>query len=162
MALSQLFRDVLLSSNLKLPYLFLKIVHFISLNMWYVSYFLLWIKYGFEICKSLYPVFVLYFTQRPNFLGIGVVITNSTKSLKLLAMCAVCVCRGTSWLPHLSMRGLVELRARMLRMCCSKESSANPRRGELAKSIPDWEQSRGGEGGRMEFLKTYTRVCTNT
>ncbi|KAG7217621.1 hypothetical protein INR49_021309 [Caranx melampygus] len=55
--------------------------------------------------------------------------------------------------PALSTRGLVELRARMLRMCCSKESLASPRRGELPEPGPGWEQSRGGDGGRIELSR---------
>lgn len=58
---------------------------------------------------------------------------------------------------YLSINGLVELRARMLRICCSKESSANPRRGELPDPTPGWEQSNGGDGGRIELLHRHSK-----
>ncbi len=45
MALSQLFWDVLMPWNLKSTYFSLKIIHFLSLNIWYVIYVLFWIKY---------------------------------------------------------------------------------------------------------------------
>ena len=61
-----IFWDVLLPSNSKLPYFFLKSVQFLSLNIWYVFYVLFWIKYGFMR-------FANHFTKRPNFFGIGLV-----------------------------------------------------------------------------------------
>ncbi len=45
MALSQLFWDVLMPWNLKSTYFSLKIIHFLSLNIWYVIYVVFWIKY---------------------------------------------------------------------------------------------------------------------
>ncbi len=45
MALSQLFWDVLMSWNLKSTYFSLKMIHFLSLNIWYVIYVVFWIKY---------------------------------------------------------------------------------------------------------------------
>ncbi len=45
MALSQLFWDVLMPWNLKSTYFSLKMIHFISLNIWYVIYVVFWIKY---------------------------------------------------------------------------------------------------------------------
>lgn len=56
---------------------------------------------------------------------------------------------------YLSMSGLVELRASMFRMCCSNESWASPRSGELTdpSSAATREHSRGGEGGRIELLR---------
>ncbi len=45
MALSQLFWDVLMPWNLKLTYFSLKMIHFLSLNIWYVIYVVFWIKY---------------------------------------------------------------------------------------------------------------------
>ncbi len=45
MALSQLFWDVLMPWNLKSTYLSLKMIHFLSLNIWYVIYVVFWIKY---------------------------------------------------------------------------------------------------------------------
>ncbi len=45
MALSQLFWDVLMPWNLKSTYFSLKMMHFLSLNIWYVIYVVFWIKY---------------------------------------------------------------------------------------------------------------------
>ncbi len=45
MALSQLFWDVLMPWNLKSTYFSLKMIHFLSLNIWYVIYVVFWIKY---------------------------------------------------------------------------------------------------------------------
>ncbi len=45
MALSQLFWDVLMPRNLKSTYFSLKMIHFLSLNIWYVIYVVFWIKY---------------------------------------------------------------------------------------------------------------------
>ncbi len=45
MALSQLFWDVLMPWNLKSTYFSLKMIHFLSLNLWYVIYVVFWIKY---------------------------------------------------------------------------------------------------------------------
>ncbi len=45
MALSQLFWDVLMPWNLKSTYFPLKMIHFLSLNIWYVIYVVFWIKY---------------------------------------------------------------------------------------------------------------------
>ncbi len=45
MALSQLFWNVLMPWNLKSTYFSLKIIHFLSLNIWYVIYVVFWIKY---------------------------------------------------------------------------------------------------------------------
>ncbi len=45
MALSQLFWDVLMPWNLKSTYFPLKMIHFLSLNIWYVIYAVFWIKY---------------------------------------------------------------------------------------------------------------------
>lgn len=61
------------------------------------------------------------------------------------------------------MSGLVELRARMFRMCCSNESWANPRSGELAdpSSAPAREHNKGGDGGRMELLHGGTGIKNN-
>ena len=44
---SQHFWDVLLPSNSKCLSFFLKMVHFLNLNIWYVFYVLFWMKYGF-------------------------------------------------------------------------------------------------------------------
>ncbi len=44
-ALSQLFWDVLMPWNLKSTYFSLKMIHFLSLNIWYVIYVVFWIKY---------------------------------------------------------------------------------------------------------------------
>ncbi len=45
MALSQLFWDVLMPWHLKSTYFSLKMIHFLSLNIWYVIYVVFWIKY---------------------------------------------------------------------------------------------------------------------
>ncbi len=45
MALSQLFWDVLMPWNLKSTYFSLKMIHFLSLNIWYVIYVVFWMKY---------------------------------------------------------------------------------------------------------------------
>ncbi len=45
MALSQLFWDVLMPWNLKSTYFSLKMIHFLSLNIWYVIHVVFWIKY---------------------------------------------------------------------------------------------------------------------
>ncbi len=45
MALSQLFWDVLMPWNLKSTYFSLTMIHFLSLNIWYVIYVVFWIKY---------------------------------------------------------------------------------------------------------------------
>ncbi len=45
MALSQLLWDVLMPWNLKSTYFSLKMIHFLSLNIWYVIYVVFWIKY---------------------------------------------------------------------------------------------------------------------
>ncbi len=45
MALSQLFWDVFMPWNLKSTYFSLKMIHFRSLNIWYVIYVVFWIKY---------------------------------------------------------------------------------------------------------------------
>ncbi len=45
MALSQLFWDVLMPWNLKSTYFSLKMIHFLSVNIWYVIYVVFWIKY---------------------------------------------------------------------------------------------------------------------
>ncbi len=45
MALSQLFWDVLMPWNLKSTYFSLKMIHFLSLKIWYVIYVVFWIKY---------------------------------------------------------------------------------------------------------------------
>lgn len=48
MAFSQLFLDILLPSNWKWGIFFLKMMHFLSLNIWYVFYDVLRIQYGFK------------------------------------------------------------------------------------------------------------------
>ncbi len=70
---SQLFWDLQQASNLKWAHFVRKIVNFLSLNICYVIYVLLWIKYWlmwFEILL----VFILFkFKKRPNISRIRVV-----------------------------------------------------------------------------------------
>ena len=56
---SQLFWDMLQPSNSKLPYFVLKIVQFLSLNIWYVLNGRLWMTYEFmRSIKSLHSVYI--------------------------------------------------------------------------------------------------------
>lgn len=55
---------------------------FISLNIKYLVFVLYSMEYRLKgICKSLYFVFCLHFTQRSNFIGIGVCISKKRYSV---------------------------------------------------------------------------------
>ncbi len=58
MALSQLFWDVLMPWNLKPTYFSLKMIHFLSLNIWYVICCILNKILKFETSTSLHSVFI--------------------------------------------------------------------------------------------------------
>ncbi len=72
MALSQLFWDVLMPWNLKSTYFSLKMIHFLSLNIWYVIYVVFWIKIlKFETSTSLHSVFIHNLYSVPTVLESG-------------------------------------------------------------------------------------------
>ncbi len=76
MALSQLFWDVLMPWNLKSTFWFyfsLKMIHFLSLNIWYVIYVVFWIKYWHLKLPHHCILFYSQFEQCPNIFGIGFV-----------------------------------------------------------------------------------------
>ncbi len=72
MALTQLFWDVLMPWNLKSTYFSLKMIHFLSLNIWYVNYVVFWIKYwNLKTSTSLHSVFIHNLYSVPTFLESG-------------------------------------------------------------------------------------------
>ncbi len=77
MALSQLSWDVLMPWNLKSTYFFLKMIHFLSLNIGYVHLcFILNKILKFETSHIIAFCFYSQFVQCPNFFGIGFVYTQ--------------------------------------------------------------------------------------
>ncbi len=90
MALSQLFWDVLMPWNLKSTYFSLKIIHFLSLNIWYVIYVVFWIQYW--NLKLPHHCILFLFTICTVFQLFGMRVESMNFPFNPFPLKCVCVC----------------------------------------------------------------------